>query len=97
MPMNRAQLLSSVIDETRRLFHCLASVASQKAVVETPSRDGPQIARAKGVSRQHIQTIANGLTEEKLIETHDNPAHQRSPLLALTSEGTRRFQDVQKR
>jgi DNA-binding MarR family transcriptional regulator len=112
MPMNRAELLSSVIDETRRLFHRLANAAdrahtdleltaSQRAVVEALSRDGPQtvpqIARAKGVSRQHIQTIANGLVEEELIETRDNPAHQRSPLLALTSKGATCFQEVQER
>jgi DNA-binding MarR family transcriptional regulator len=110
--MNRAELLSSVIDETRRLFHCLANAAerahadlgltaSQRAVLEALAFAGlqtvPQIARAKGVSRQHIQTIANALVDAALIETRDNPAHQRSPLLALTPEGERCFQQVQER
>jgi DNA-binding MarR family transcriptional regulator len=110
--MNRAELLHAVIDETRRLFHRLANVAerthadlgltaSQRAVLETLSSAGPQsvpqIARAKGVSRQHIQTIANALLDAALIETRDNPAHQRSPLLALTPEGERCFQQVERR
>lgn len=112
MPMNRAELLSTVVDETRRLFHRLANAAEhahadlgltagQRAVLEALSRDGPQtvpqIARAKGVSRQHIQTIANSLADEHRIETRDNPAHQRSPLLALTTDGHRCFHDVQER
>jgi DNA-binding MarR family transcriptional regulator len=110
--MNRAELLHAVIDETRRLFHRLANAAerahadlgltaSQRAVLEALASAGPQsvpqIARAKGVSRQHIQTIANALVDAALIETRDNPAHQRSPLLALTPEGERCFQQVQQR
>lgn len=112
MPSNRVQLLRSIIDETRRLFHRLANVAdgahadlgltaSQRAVLEALSREGPQtvphIARAKGVSRQHIQAIANVLVEQKRIETRDNPAHQRSALIALTPEGERCFQEIQER
>jgi DNA-binding MarR family transcriptional regulator len=110
--MNRAERLSIVVDETRRLFHRLANAAdrahsdlgltaSQRAVLEALSRDGPQtvpqIARAKGVSRQHIQTIANALAEAGLIAARDNPAHRRSPLLTLSLDGERCFQRVQAR
>lgn len=110
--MNRAELLSTVIDETRRLFHSMANAAdrvhadrgltsSQRAVLEALFRGGPQtvpqVARAKSVSRQYIQTIVNSLADERLIETRDNPAHQRSPLLALTTAGTLCFQEVQQR
>ncbi len=112
MPMNRAELLHAVIDETRRLFHRLANAAerahadlgltaSQRAVLETLFSAGPQsvpqIARMKGVSRQHIQSIANSLVDAALTETRDNPAHQRSSLLALTPEGEQCFQQVQQR
>lgn len=112
MPSSRTELLGTVIDETRRLFHRLANTAerahadlgitaSQRAVLEALFRSGPQtvpqIARTKSVSRQHIQTIANSLAGEDLIETRDNPAHQRSQLLALTAKGERCFHSVKER
>lgn len=112
MPMNRTALLGTVIDETRRLFHRLARAAehahadvgltaSQRAVLEALSRGGPQtvpqIARAKKVTRQHIQTIANALVEENLVETRENPAHQRSPVLVMTTDGEQCFNQVQER
>jgi DNA-binding MarR family transcriptional regulator len=110
--MNRTALLGAVIDETRRLFHHLTNTAerahadvgltaSQRAVLEALSRGGPQtvpqIARTKKVTRQHIQTIANALVEENLVETRENPAHQRSPLLVLTTDGEQCFREVQER
>ncbi|WP_428266250.1 MarR family winged helix-turn-helix transcriptional regulator [Haliangium sp.] len=112
MPAKRADLLHAVIDETRRLFQLLTNTAnrayadlditaSQRAVLESLSADGaqtvPQIARAKRVSRQHIQSIANSLVRAGLVETRDNPAHQRSPLLALTPGGERCFREIQTR
>jgi DNA-binding MarR family transcriptional regulator len=54
----------------------------------------PQIARARPVSRQHIQTIANGLIAEGLIESVDNPAHRRSRLLSLTPLGRARYENL---
>lgn len=47
----------------------------------------PQMAPARPVSRQYIQTLVNGLVAEGLVEFQDNPAHKRSPLVQLTRKG----------
>jgi len=47
----------------------------------------PQLARARPVSRQHIQQIANELMAAGFIESLPNPAHRRSRLLAITASG----------
>ena len=49
----------------------------------------PQLARARPVTRQHIQQIANEAAADGLIEFIDNPAHKRSKLLRLTPKGER--------
>ena len=49
----------------------------------------PQLARARPVTRQHIQQIANEAAADGLIEFIDNPAHKRSKLLSLTPKGAR--------
>ena len=49
----------------------------------------PQLARARPVTRQHIQQIANEAAAGGLIEFIDNPAHKRSKLLRLTPKGER--------
>jgi DNA-binding MarR family transcriptional regulator len=62
-----------------------------RAVLEFLQAQGPtpvpHIARSRGVSRQHIQTIVNELLDEGLVELRDNPAHRRSCLVALTAAG----------
>lgn len=47
----------------------------------------PQLARARPVARQHIQKLADEMAEDGLVEFIDNPAHRRSRLLRMTSEG----------
>lgn len=47
----------------------------------------PQLARARPVSRQHIQKLANEMAAEGLIRFVDNPAHRRSKLIEATPEG----------
>jgi DNA-binding MarR family transcriptional regulator len=47
----------------------------------------PQIARARPVSRQRIQRLADETAESGLVEFTDNPAHRRSKLVRLTPEG----------
>lgn len=51
----------------------------------------PQIARMRPVARQHIQTMANELAVEGLVEFIDNPAHKRSKLVAITRAGKTRY------
>lgn len=49
----------------------------------------PQIASAMGITRQGAQKQLNLAEKDKLIETHANPRHERSPLYGLTKSGKR--------
>jgi DNA-binding MarR family transcriptional regulator len=53
--------------------------------------DAPQsvsaIAREMGITRQAVQRTADVLAERGLVEYHDNPAHRRAKLVAITPEG----------
>lgn len=91
---------------TRRLFQQLRATsdellngtginASQRAVLEFLNQHQPQtvsnMAREKTVSRQHIQTVVNDLLQLDLVQTQDNPAHKRSPLISMTEQGKKLF------
>lgn len=49
----------------------------------------PDIARERSTSRQNIQILVDKLEAGKRVETVPNPAHKRSDLVRLTSEGNR--------
>ena len=91
-----------LFNETRLLFHALKHWAevihaglelseSMRAVLERLLLGGPatvpEMARARGVSRQHIQQQVDGLLERDLVGSEDNPAHRRSRKIALTDRG----------
>ena len=79
----------------------LGITASMRAVMETLAEEGdkavPEIARIKGVSRQHIQVNVNALVDENLVKLIDNPAHKRSLLVALTKNGRTAFREMRRR
>ena len=93
--------------EVRRLFNQLRAAAetihadhealpiAQRAILESLHRDGPAtvpaLARARPVSRQHVQILVNALAGAGLVETRPNPGHRRSPFVALTPAGRRLF------
>jgi DNA-binding MarR family transcriptional regulator len=94
--------IETLADEVRLNYHALVRLAGalhgrlkvtapMRAVLEFLQARGPtpvpRIARSRGVSRQHIQTIVNELLDEGLVELRDNPAHRRSCLVALTAVG----------
>ena len=94
--------LESVFAETVALFHRLRAVAEQvhgqgetsagrrgilKSLDRLGSQTAPQMARARHVSRQHIQILVNQLAKEGLVDFIDNPAHKRSSLVHLTRKG----------
>ena len=94
--------VEALADEVRLHYHALVRLAGSlhgrlrvtppmRAVLEFLQARGPapvpRIARSRGVSRQHIQTIVNDLLHEGLVELRDNPAHRRSCLVALTAAG----------
>lgn len=99
--------IEKLLNEVRLLYHLLILVGGQlhstepitlgmRSVLEHLAREGPAtvpgIARARYVTRQHIQVLVNGLLNLKLVELQDNPAHRRSALVGLTPEGRRTIQ-----
>jgi len=104
--------LYAVFHEVRTCFNQMKSLAEQlhqdlgvnpsmRAVMEALSAKSPQtvpdIAKSKGVSRQHIQTVMNSLQKEGFVDTLDNPAHKRSPFFDLTSKGRKVFTKIKER
>lgn len=49
----------------------------------------PAIARRLGQTRQSVQRVVDDLVETEWLMTRTNPAHRRSPLVAITDIGTR--------
>jgi DNA-binding MarR family transcriptional regulator len=56
----------------------------------------PELARAKAVSRQSVQALADALGEAGLVDLEPNPRHRRSPFLTLSDEGRRVFQAMRR-
>jgi len=98
-----------LFNETRLLFHALKAwaetlheelglTAAMRGVLERILLDGPatvpDLARARGVSRQHIQQQVDPLLERGFIERNDNPAHRRSPIIGLTDKGRALIQNM---
>ncbi len=98
-----------LFNETRLLFHTLKEWAEtihgglevtgpMRAVLELlllgPPATVPEMARARGVSRQHIQQQVDTLLDRALVQRLDNPSHRRSPKIALTDAGRARIQSI---
>jgi len=47
----------------------------------------PQMGRAQALSRQFVQRMVNDAAARGLVESIPNPAHKRSSLIRLTSDG----------
>ena len=101
-----------LMDEVRLLMHAavvfveelhadLDVSTPERAVLEFLVRNGPttvpDVARARGVSRQHIQTIVNGLHDRELVEPRRNPAHRRSSFVALADDGRQLIDEMLRR
>lgn len=102
--------LYRVFWRTRRLFQRLGTEFQpvpggeplsppQRAVLEFLDREDrqtvPDLARSRSVSRQHIQVSVNELVDRGWLQTLPNPAHRRSPLIALTQAGRERLANAQ--
>ena len=100
-PHRRGEL-RAVVDETIALFHRLRWVAEQlygepgrstsrRGILRGLQRYGPQtvpqLARARAVTRQHVQLVVDGLVAARLVVLRPNPAHARSRLVAITAQG----------
>jgi DNA-binding MarR family transcriptional regulator len=101
--------LDQVFTETVALFHRLRAVAEEvhgqgeltagkRGILKDLARLGPQtvpqMARARPVSRQHIQLLVNMLEADGYVQWVENPAHKRSLLVRLTPEGEALFQTM---
>lgn len=110
--MTKVRTLYQVIRQVRSCFNQLKAVgdelhkdlgitASMRAVMESLAEDGeqtvPQIARVKGVSRQHIQVNVDELAAAALVVLRDNPGHRRSPFVAMTRKGQTAFKEMRRR
>jgi DNA-binding MarR family transcriptional regulator len=99
-----------LFEETRLLFHALKQwvetlheglgvSTAMRGVLEFLLRGGPMtvpdMARARGVSRQHIQQQVDALLESELVERSANPAHRRSPMIILSDRGRALIQNMQ--
>ena len=109
---NKLQEMAALTREVRTAFNKLKAVAealhadleinpSMRAVLQALVAKAPQtvpeIAKEKGVSRQHIQKVMNLLQEAELVGTESNPDHKRSDLYRATPEGQRIFEKIQAR
>jgi DNA-binding MarR family transcriptional regulator len=94
--------LRAVVDETIALFHRLRWVAEQiygdagrstarrgilRGLVRYGEQTVPALARARGVTRQHVQEVVGALLEDGLVELAPNPRHVRSRLVRATARG----------
>lgn len=98
-----------LFDETRLLFHSLKLwvesvheglelTVPMRAVLELLLLKGsatvPDMARSRGVSRQHIQMQVDSLLELDLVDRRSNPAHKRSALVELNDKGRAVIQNM---
>jgi DNA-binding MarR family transcriptional regulator len=71
------------------------NVGGEYGVMKTLVTEGPHtvpdIARSRPVSRQHCQTIVNGLYDKGFVAFVENPRHKRSPLVEITKKGRAYF------
>jgi DNA-binding MarR family transcriptional regulator len=91
LSLESRRLLQAVKQWSERVHQDAPITGAARAVLEVLLRGGPlgvpMIARAQGVSRQHIQLQVDSLLDQDLVERRPNPAHKRSPLMALNDKG----------
>jgi len=98
-----------LFNETRLLFHALKHWAEtlheglemtmgMRAVLELLLLGGPatvpDMARSRGVSRQHVQQQVDALFERGYVERGANPAHKRSSIISLSDKGRAQIQNM---
>lgn len=94
--------MRGVVEETIALYHRIRWVSEQvygeegrstarrgilRGLVRYGAQTVPALARARSVTRQHVQEVVDALIEHDLVSLEANPAHKRSLLVRATSAG----------
>ncbi|MFG3119362.1 MarR family winged helix-turn-helix transcriptional regulator [Streptomyces sp. NPDC048197] len=89
----------TVVRAVERKLAGTGLTAGEHALLDALRTDGPrtvpQLARTMGLDRQPVQRWVNHAAELGLVVTAPNPAHRRSPLIELTTEGTEVIRGIQ--
>ena len=108
MPSSETDI-AATIRALRECFHRLKAYgdevhaalgvnASMRGVLESLDEGGPltvpQIARLKGVSRQHIQLVVNALAKQGHAAIAANPQDARSPVVEITKAGRALYRKI---
>jgi DNA-binding MarR family transcriptional regulator len=109
---DNTKALVAIVRTVPLLFHRLRAIGDalhagqgittpMRGVMRSLYEDGPatvpQLAAARPVSRQHIQTQVDALADRSLVRSVPNPAHKRSSLISLTDSGRQLFETMQKK
>jgi DNA-binding MarR family transcriptional regulator len=112
MKPKKVRALEALIDESRSLVQRLRAASEeihedlditvgQRAILGWIAEKGPatvpEIARARNVSRQHIQTVVNVFAARGLVVSENNPAHKRSHIVHLTGQGRMLVDELDRR
>ncbi len=112
MSARKLESFSTVIKAVRTCSHQAKAVTDEmhgnlgvtgamrstlESLIEGGAQTVPQVARSKGVSRQHIQTVVDALLAAGLVKLQNNPAHKRSSLVSPSAAGKRAFKKIRKR
>lgn len=92
---NRLAALADTLHRDIRVTAAMRAV--MEALFEGGEQTVPAVARAKSVTRQHIQVLVNDLVSEGLVVTRPNPDDRRSPLVALSRRGSALFKRMRER
>ena len=100
--INEVRLLYQSLLQMGEEIHAGSSITmGMRAVLEYLDRNGDatvhQMARARRVSRQRIQTLVNPLVEMGLVKSIRNPASKRSPLIAISRAGEKAILEMRRR
>lgn len=76
-----SEAIAAEVSQTAARWHVMSAVSEAPANV-------PAIARRLGLTRQSVQRVVNDLVDAGGVVLVDNPGHQRSPLVAVTEQGS---------
>lgn len=108
-PQSTFTELEALLAEVSAVHHRLEAVAqtlhrqgdqsrTRRGVLRELERAGartvPQLARQRGMTRQHLQVVVNALLADGLVEPARNPEHRRSNLIQLTTAGRTRVAEL---